>query len=136
MSRIFSAAMLEILGSAAVSNQVSDVLKAEVAIVIGAKPTVNHPVAATFMKNAAKNGTKIVVIDPYRSELTRHAEFFFQLTPDTDVALINSLMYVIIEEKLYDIEFINKRTIDFEKLRKCVKNYSPKKIAPICGVAA
>ena len=73
--------MLEILGSAAVSNQVSDVLKTEVAIVIGAKPTVNHPVAATFMKNAAKNGTKIVVIDPYRSELTRHAEFFFQLTP-------------------------------------------------------
>ena len=130
------AAMLEILGSAAVSNQVSDVLKAEVAIVIGAKPTVNHPVAATFMKNAAKNGTKIVVIDPYRSELTRHAEYFFQLTPDTDVALLNSMMHVIIEEKLYDIEFINKRTLDFEKLRNCVKSYSPKKVAPICGVTA
>ena len=128
------AAMLEMLGSAAVSNQVNDVIKTEVAIIIGAKPTVNHPVAATFMKNAAKNGTKIVVIDPYRSELTRHAEFFFQLTPDTDVALINSLMHVIIEEDLYDVEFINKRTIDFEKLRKCVKGYPPKKIAPICGV--
>src|SRR5471032_2491513 len=61
------AALLEGVGSGAVSNQVSDVMKAEVVLVIGANPTVNHPVAATWMKNAAKNGTKLIIADPRRT---------------------------------------------------------------------
>jgi len=130
------AAMLEMLGSAAVSNQVADVGQTDVAIVIGAKPTVNHPVAATFMKNAAKNGTKIIVIDPYRSELNRHSEHFLQIRPDTDVALLNSFMHVIIEEELFDKKFVAERTENFEKIRSIVPKYSPKEVAPICGVSA
>src|SRR4029077_11242828 len=66
-------ALLEGIGSGAVSNPVMDVAKAEVVIVIGANPSVNHPVAASWIKNAANNGTKLILCDPRRSELTRHA---------------------------------------------------------------
>jgi formate dehydrogenase major subunit len=67
------AALLEGIGSGAVSNPVMDVTKAEVVIVIGANPTVNHPVAATWIKNAVRNGTKLIVCDPRRSDLARLA---------------------------------------------------------------
>src|SRR5436309_7299629 len=83
------AALLEGIGSGAVSNPVMDVTRAEVVIVIGANPTVNHPVAATWIKNAAANGTKLIVMDPRRSELARIAYRFLQFKPDTDVALLN-----------------------------------------------
>jgi formate dehydrogenase major subunit len=96
------AALLEDIGSGAVSNQVADVSQAEVAIVIGSNPTVNHPVAATFMKNAAKAGTKLILMDPRRSDIARHATYFLQFRPDTDVALLNSLMHVVIAEGLTD----------------------------------
>ena len=88
--------MLEMLGNAGVSNQVEEIALTDVAIVIGARPTANHPVAATFMKNAAKDGTKLIIIDPYKSDLTRHANFFLQFHPGTDVLLLNSIMSVII----------------------------------------
>jgi len=81
------AALLEGIGSGAVSNPVMDVTKAEVVILIGANPIVNHPVAATWMKNAAKNGTKLIVMDPRRSELARYAHRFLQFKPDGDVPL-------------------------------------------------
>src|SRR5579884_1639577 len=130
------AALLEDIGSGAVSNQVADVAQAEVAIVIGANPTVNHPVAATFMKNAAKAGTKLIVIDPRESDLSRHAAYFLQFRSDTDVALLNSMMHVIIEEGLANETFIRERTENFEALKANVADYSPEKYAPITGIPA
>jgi formate dehydrogenase major subunit len=130
------AALLETLGSGAVSNPVADVARAEVIIVIGARPTVNHPVAATFIKNAARSGKTLIVMDPYRHDLARHARYFLQFRPDTDVPMLNSLMHVIIEEELYNQAFIEARTEGFEALRKAVKKYSPEHVAPICGIPA
>ncbi len=127
------AALLEDVGSGAVSNQVEDVALADVAIVIGSNPTVNHPVAATFMKNAAKNGTKIILMDPRRSDLARHATYFLQFNGDTDVALLNGMLHVIIEEGLANEAFIRDRTENYEALRANVKDYSPEKVAPITG---
>src|SRR5215831_17384724 len=72
------AALLEGIGPGAVSNPVMDVAKAEVVLLIGANPVVNHPVAATWMKNAVKNGTKLILADPRRSELARHAAHYLQ----------------------------------------------------------
>ena len=66
-------ALLEGIGSGAVSNPVMDVLQAEVVLLIGANPVSNHPVAATWIKNAVKKGTKLILADPRRSELARHA---------------------------------------------------------------
>ena len=130
------AALLEGIGSGAVSNQVSDVLKAEVVFVIGANPTVNHPVAATWIKNAVKKGVKLIVADPRGSELARHAAYFLQFKPDTDVALLNAMMHTIIHEGLANQQFIKNRTSGFEELKKNVEGYSPEAMAPICGVPA
>ena len=130
------AALLEDVGSGAVSNQVEDVALADVAIVIGANPTVNHPVAATFMKNAAKNGTKIILMDPRRSDLARHATYFLQFNGDTDVALLNAMMHVIIAEGLANEAFIAERTENYEALKANVADYSPEKVAPLTGIDA
>jgi formate dehydrogenase major subunit len=129
-------ALLEGIGSGAVSNPVMDVLKAEVAIVIGANPTVNHPVAASFIKNAARQGTKLIVMDPRRSDLARIAHRYLQFKPDTDVAMLNALMHVIVHEGLVDESFILERTTGYEELKKNVAGYSPEAMAPICGIDA
>ncbi|MET0982272.1 MAG: molybdopterin-dependent oxidoreductase, partial [Telluria sp.] len=129
-------ALLEGIGSGAVSNPVMDVLRAEVIVVIGANPTVNHPVAATWIKNAVKLGAKLVVLDPRRSELARHAHRYLQFKPDTDVALLNALMHVIVNERLVDEAFIASRTIGYEELEANVREYSPEAMAPICGIDA
>jgi len=130
------AAMLEMIGSGGVSNQVADVAEAELIVVIGARPTVNHPVAATFMKNAARTGTTLIVMDPYRSDLARHADYFLQFRSDTDVPLLNAIMHVIIAEELHDRAFIAARTEGFDALAACVAHYSPERVAPICGIDA
>ena len=129
-------ALLEGIGSGAVSNPVMDVMQAEVVILIGANPTVNHPVAATFIKNAVKNGTKLVVCDPRRSDLARVAHRFLQFEPDTDVAMLNAMMHVIVAEDLVDADFIASRTIGYDELRANVAAYAPELMAPICGIDA
>ena len=129
-------ALLEGIGSGAVSNPVMDVTKAEVVFLIGANPTVNHPVAATWLKNAIKNGTRLVVLDPRRSDLARMSHRFLQFKPDTDVALLNAMMNVIVTEGLVNEEFITTRTIGYDDLRKNVEGYSPEAMAPICGIDA
>src|SRR5689334_9924831 len=130
------AALLEGVGSGAVSNQVSDVDVADVIFVIGSNPTSNHPVAATWMKNAAKRGAKLVICDPRRPDLARHAWRYLQFKADTDVAMLNAMLHVIIEEDLVDKEFVRQRTSNYEALRENVKGYSPEKMAPICGIPA
>ncbi|KUE90941.1 formate dehydrogenase [Cupriavidus necator] len=130
------AALLEGIGSGAVSNPVMDVDKAEVVIVIGANPTVNHPVAASWIKNAVKNGTKLIVADPRRSDLARFAHRFMQFKPDADVALLNAMMHVIVTEGLVDQDFIDSRTIGFDELQRNVAAYSPELMAPVCGIEA
>ena len=130
------AALLEGVGSGAVSNQVSDVMNAEVVMVIGANPTSNHPVAATWMKNAAKNGTKLIICDPRKGDLARVAWKYLQFKPDTDVAMLNAILYTIIEEGLTDENFLNDRTSGYEALKQNVQGFSPEAMAPICGIPA
>ncbi|MGH8619787.1 MAG: formate dehydrogenase subunit alpha [Burkholderiales bacterium] len=130
------AALMEGVGSAAVSNQVSDVAHAAVVMVIGANPPVNHPVAATWIKNAVRNGTKLIVADPRRGDLARHAEYYLQFKADTDVALLNAMMHTIVHEGLVHEDFIASRTIGYEELKKNVEGYSPEAMAPVCGIPA
>ncbi|PKO44983.1 MAG: formate dehydrogenase subunit alpha [Betaproteobacteria bacterium HGW-Betaproteobacteria-3] len=129
-------ALLEGTGSGGVSNPVMDVTKAEVVIIIGANPTVNHPVAASWIKNAARNGMKLIVCDPRRSDLSRIAHRFLQFKPDTDVAMLNAMMNVIVTEGLVNEEFIAQRTIGYDELRRNVEGYTPEAMAPICGIDA
>ena len=129
-------ALLEMIGSGAVSNQVADVAEAETIIVIGANPTVNHPVAATFIKNAAKAGKNLIVLDPRKNDLARHATHYLQFKPDTDVALLNAIMKSIIDQNLIDEKFINERTTDFDDLKSHLDDFTPEKMSSICGIDA
>ncbi len=130
------AALLEGVGSGAVSNQVNDVAHSGLIMVIGSNPSSNHPVAATWMKNAAKKGVKIVLADPRVTDIGKHAWRTLQFKPDTDVAMLNAMIHTIIEEGLVDQDFIRDRASNYEALRDNVKAYSPEAMAPICGIPA
>ena len=129
-------ALLEGIGSGAVSNQVAEVSEAEVIVIIGSNPTTNHPVAATFMKNAARAGKTLIVMDPRRNEIARHADYFLQFKPDTDVAMLNAIMHSIIKQGLVDEAFVNSRTEGYADLEKHLQDFSPEKMEAICGIPA
>jgi len=130
------AALMEGLSSGAVSAPFSAALDAEVIIVIGANPGVNHPVAASFIKNAAKQGAKLIVIDPRQQQLSRHALHHLAFKPGTDVALLNAMLHTIIAEGLTDQQYIAGYTEGFAELKERVAEYSPEKMEPVCGIKA
>ncbi len=130
------AALLECIGSAAVTATFNEATHSDVIVVIGAQPTTNHPVAATFLKNAAQRGAKLIVIDPRGYALARHATHHLQFKPGSDVALLNALMQVIVEEELYDRQYVEAHTEGFAALKDHLKSYTPEEMAPICGIEA
>ena len=130
------AALLEGVGSGAVSNQVSDVAHSDLILVIGSNPTANHPVAATWMKNAVQAGKRLVLADPRITDLGRHAWRTLQFKADTDVAMLKALIHTVIEEGLTDLDFIARRASNFEALRESVKDCSPEAMEAICGIPA
>jgi formate dehydrogenase major subunit len=130
------AALLEGVGSAAVSATFNEVKNSDVIVVIGANPTENHPVAATFFKQAAKRGAKLVVMDPRGHALKRHAWKMMQFKNGTDVAMLNAMLNVIIGEELYDKQYVQTYTEGFPALAEHVKDFTPEEMAPICGIDA
>ncbi|MGD9291572.1 MAG: molybdopterin-dependent oxidoreductase, partial [Gammaproteobacteria bacterium] len=90
------AALLEGIGSGAVTAPFTAASEADVIVVIGANPTENHPVAATFFKQAVKQGKTLIVMDPRGTALRRHATRMLQFTPGTDVAMLNAMLNVVI----------------------------------------
>ncbi|MEE8434068.1 MAG: formate dehydrogenase subunit alpha [bacterium] len=130
------AALLEGIGSAAVTTVVRDVSNADVALLAGCNPTDNHPVAATFIKDAAAGGAKLIVINPRRPKLADYAALYLQIRSGTDVALYNAMMNVIIAEDLIDAGFIANRVDGFEELKAVVAEYTPGRAAAITGVPA
>jgi formate dehydrogenase major subunit len=130
------AALMEGIGSGAVTAPFTAAKDADCIVVIGARPTQNHPVAATFLKQAAVRGAKLIVIDPRRQELSRYATHMLQFKPGQDVALLNAMLYTIIEEGLTDEDYIRAHTSGFEALKAKVADFSPGKMATVCGVEA
>ncbi|MFL5074849.1 MAG: formate dehydrogenase subunit alpha [Microvirga sp.] len=130
------AGLLEGVGSGAVSAPFMAAEDADVIVVIGANPIENHPVAATFFKNAAERGAKLVVMDPRGQALKRHATHMLQFRPGRDVAMLNAILHTIVEEKLYDRQYVQANTEDFEKLVENVRDFTPETMAEICGIPA
>ena len=130
------AALLENIGSGAVTAPFTAAGDAEVIVVIGANPTENHPVAATYFKQAAKLGKTLIVMDPRGQALKRHATHMLQFKPGTDVALLNALMHVIVEEGLYDRQYVQAHTEGFENLKEHLKAFPPERMAAVCGIDA
>jgi len=129
------AALMEQVGSVSVSNPFSDCLETDAIFIIGSNTTHNHPVAATFMKQAAKAGTTLIIADPRRPEMADHADYYVRFNPGTDVALLNGMMHIIIREGLYDEQFIEERTEQFDQLRETVQHYTPRVVARLTGVS-
>src|SRR5262244_802200 len=130
------AALLEGVGSGAVSATFNEVKNSDFIIVIGANPTENHPVAATFFKQAAKRGAKLVVMDPRGQALKRHAWRMMQFKNGTDVAMLNAMLNVIVTEKLYDQQYIQTYVEGFGPFSESIKHFTPEEMAPICGIPA
>jgi formate dehydrogenase major subunit len=130
------AALMEGVGSGAVTATFNEALKSDVIIIIGANPTENHPVAATYFKQAAKNGAQLIVMDPRGQVLSRYAKHMLQFRPGTDVALLNAIMNVIVTEGMYDRQYIQSFTEDFEHIKAHVKGFTPEEMAKIVGIDA
>jgi len=130
------AALMENVGSGAVTATFNEIENADIAIVIGANPTENHPVAATYFKQFAKRGGELIVMDPRGQGLKRHAAHMLQFRPGTDVALLNGIMHVIVEEKLYDRQYIEGFTEGFFEFRDHIRAFPPERMAEICGIPA
>ncbi|WP_310389724.1 formate dehydrogenase subunit alpha [Roseateles sp.] len=128
------AALLEGLGSGSVSNPVLDAQHAELILLIGANPSANHPVAASFIKNAVKAGATLIVADPRRAPMARFATHHLAFRPDTDVALLNALLHVIIAEGLTDPDFVAARVNGYEALKAAVAECTPERMSEICGI--
>ncbi len=130
------AALLEGIGSGAVTDVFGDARHADVLLLTGTNTTGNHPVAATFFKEAAKRGTKLIVVDPRRPGIADFATWYCQLRPGSDVAFYNALMHVLIRDNLINEAFVRERTENFQALRDVVAHYPPERAAPLCGIPA
>ena len=130
------AALMENVGSGAVTATFNEIENADVAIVIGANPIENHPVAATFFKQFAKRGGKLIVMDPRGQALKRFATHMLQFRPGADVSMLNAIMHVIVEEGLYDQQYIDAYTENWEAEKAHLANFPPEKMEAICGIPA
>ena len=130
-------AMLESLGSGATSNSYQDYEEAGCLVIIGSDANANHPVAASRMRRAViERGAKLIVINPRRIEMCDFAELWLRPRPGTDVALLNAMAKVILDEDLVDWDFVNGRTEDFEEWREIIDRYTLEYAEGITGVAA
>jgi formate dehydrogenase major subunit len=130
------AALMETIGSGAVTAPFTAVKDSDLIVVIGCNPSENHPVAATFFKQAIKRGADLVVMDPRAQALKRHATHMMQFKPGSDVALLNAMMHVIVSENLYDEQYIQAHTQGFQDLKNHLRAFAPEQMEKVCGIAA
>ncbi|GGX41648.1 formate dehydrogenase subunit alpha [Tateyamaria omphalii] len=130
------AALMENVGSGAVTATFNEIENADVAIAIGCNPIENHPVAATYFKQFTKRGGKLIVMDPRGQALKRFASHMLQFRPGADVSMLNAIMHVIVEEGLYDQQYIDAYTENWEAEKEHLAGFTPEKMAEICGIEA
>jgi formate dehydrogenase major subunit len=128
------AALMENVGSGAVTATFNEIENADVAIVIGANPVENHPVAATYFKQFTKRGGKLIVMDPRGVGLRKFASHMLQFRPGADVSMLNAICHVIVEEGLYDETYISQFTENWEAEKVHLANFTPEKMSAICGI--
>jgi len=119
------------------TNPIADIEEAQVLLVTGSNTTENHPVLAAYIKRAVKHkGAKLIVVDPRRIPLTRHATIWLRPRPGTDIAWINGLLHVILKENLHDEKYVKERTMGLDEVRKVVAKYTPEYVERITGIPA
>jgi formate dehydrogenase alpha subunit len=124
-------------GSGAMTNTIGDIETSDVILVTGSNTTENHPVLSSFAKRAVTfNGAKLIVVDPRRIKMVDFAESWLRPNLGTDVVWINGLMHVIINENLFDNNFVQNRTEGFDELKKNVGKFTPDQVEKITGIPA
>jgi len=118
------------------TNSFGEFDRAKMFFVIGSNMTEAHPVAATFLKNAVQKGASLIVADPRKHKLVEFSDIHLPLKVGSDIALLNGLMHVLIKEDLYDKDFVENHTEDFDKLCAVVEAYPPERAAEISGIPA
>ncbi len=132
-----AAAMKIMIGTGAMTNSFDDIEKAKTIMLCGANPSENHPIPGARIKQAViKNGAKLIIVDPRKTELTKYADVHLQLRPGTNILMFNALAHAIIDEGLTDPEFIRTRVLEYEEFKAFVAEYSPEAVAERCGVEA
>jgi len=123
-------------GSGAMTNSIGEIKDVDTLFIIGSNPTDAHPIIGLEMKKALRKGAKVVVCDPRKTWMAKHADVHIQHAPGTDNFLTNAMMNYIIEQDWHNKEFIAERCENFEELRDNVKDYSVEEAAKVCGVNA
>jgi formate dehydrogenase alpha subunit len=125
------------IGSSAMSNSIAEMENLEVFIITGSNTSETHPIIANFLKRAVRqNGAKLIVIDPRQIEMTDFATLWLRHNSGSDVALFQAMAHVIVEEKLYDPQFIEQRTEGFEQYIHSLESFSPEWAEEVTGVPA
>ena len=130
------AALMENVGSGAVTATFNEIENADVAIAIGCNPIENHPVAATYFKQFTKRGGKLIVMDPRGTNLKRFASHMLQFKAGGDVSMLNAIMNVIVEEELYDRQYIEAMTENWPAMKEHLQGFPPEEMEKICGIPA
>ena len=130
------AGLAQSFGSGAMTNSFEEFKHGQLFFVIGSNMTEAHPVAATWIKQAVRNGAHLIVADPRFNGIAAHAHTYMQIKVGSDVALLNALMNVLITEDLYDKAYVEAHTTGFEDLKKMALSWPPERAQDICGVEA
>ena len=129
------AGLAKTLGSGAMTNPIYDITHdVDVILLVGSNPEEAHPVVGMQIRQAVKNGTRLIVVDPRSIGLTKYADIHLKLRPGTNVAFANGMMHVIIKEGLTDGNYIKENTEDYDKIAELVKDYTPEKVGEICHI--
>lgn len=128
--------LVKAFGSGAMTNSQEDLEESDVIFITGSNTSEQHPLIARRMIRAARRGAKLLIADPREINLAEYAQVYMQQRPGTDVPLLNSIMNVIVEENLHDVDFIADRTEGFDVFRETLCHYSPEEAEKITGVPA
>jgi len=128
--------MAVMVGKGAMTNSIEELAGTDLLLVAGSNTTEAHPVISIRMKRSVRNGAKLIVVDPRKTEIASLATRFLQINIGTDIPLFNAFAHVMIKENLYDREYVESRTEGFDELANHVEFYTPEYAAEICGVPA
>ena len=131
-----AAAMKLMLGAGAATNSYDDIERARTILVCGTNSTENHPIVGARIKQAASKGAKLIVIDPRAVELSQYATIHLRPRSGTNIPLLNSIAYTIVDESLYDDAFLSQRVIEFGEFQRFIRAFAPETVADVCGVDA
>lgn len=130
------AGLQETLGNGAMSNSINDIENSKCLLVFGYNCADSHPIVARRVLKARENGAKIIVCDPRHIETARIADLHLQLKNGSNMALVNAFGYVLLEEELYDKNYVARFTEGLEAYRLTVKDYAPEQVEHLTGIPA